>query len=68
MKIEELISGKDAHEAVDIGGTSIPISALSSLLKDGYVHLKPEKESRAVTLWGPTCSACFTAEQLRKMA
>lgn len=67
MKIEDLISGKNDHEDVNIEGTSIPVLALKKLMKDGYVHLKPEWHSKAFTLWGATCSACLTEKQLREM-
>ena len=68
MKIEELISGKNDNEAIDIEGTSIPISALKNLMEDGYVNLKAYKEEKTFSLWGKTCTACLTEQELREKA
>ena len=67
MKIEELISGKNDHEEVNIEGTSIPVSALKKLMKDGYVYLAPYRENKTFHLWGERCTAFFTEEALREM-
>ena len=68
MKIEELISGKNDTEVIDIEGTSVPISALKNLMKDGYVNLKAYKEEKTFSLWGKTCTACLTEQELREKA
>lgn len=68
MKIEELISGKNDQGEVDFEGISIPVSALKELAKDGYEHVKLYKENNTFSLWGKTCTACFTEEQLRERA
>jgi hypothetical protein len=65
MKIEELISGKEEHEKVEIEGITVLISTLKRLLDEGYVYFKPYKGNKTLSLWGKTCAACFTAEQLR---
>lgn len=52
MKIEELISGKNDNEVIEIEGVSIPISALKNLINDGYVNLKAYKEEKTFSLWG----------------
>ena len=66
MKIEELISGRDDKEDVDIEGISIPVLALKHLVKDGYEHVKLYKENNTFSLWGKTCTACLTEDQLRQ--
>jgi hypothetical protein len=68
MEIEELISGKDDQGEVDFDGISVPISALKELMKDGYEHVKLYRENNTFSLWGKTCTACFTEEQLRERA
>jgi len=66
MKIEEMISGKGDDEEIEVAGTAIPVSALRNLTKDGYDHLKPYKENNTFSVWGKTCTACFTEQQLRE--
>lgn len=66
MKIEELISGKNDQGEVAFEGISIPISILKGLVKDGYEHVKLYKDNNTFSLWGKTCTACFTEEQLRE--
>ncbi len=68
MKIEEIISGRNDQEDVDIEGISIPVLALKELIKDGYEHVKLYKENNTFSLWGKTCTACLTEEQLRQRA
>lgn len=68
MKIEELISGKNDNEVIEIEGVSIPISALKNLINDGYVNLKAYKEEKTFSLWGKTCTACLTEQELREKA
>lgn len=68
MKIEELISGKNDNEKIEIEGVSIPISALKNLIKDGYVNLKVYKEEKTFSLWGKTCTACLTEQELHEKA
>ena len=68
MKIEELISGKNDQGEVNFEGISIPISTLKDLVKDGYEHVKFYKDNNTFSLWGKTCTACFTEDQLRERA
>ena len=68
MKIEEMISGKNDQEEVNFEGISIPVSTLKELVKDGYEHVKLYKDNNTFSLWGKTCTACFTEEQLRQRA
>jgi hypothetical protein len=68
MKIEELISGRNDKGDVDIEGVSIPVLALKELINDGYEHVKLYKENYTFSLWGKTCTACLTEEQLRQRA
>jgi hypothetical protein len=66
MNIEELISGKDDSEKVELGGISIPVNSLKSLMQEGYVNLRPEPKSKSVVLWGKTVCACFREVQLQE--
>lgn len=68
MKIEDLISGKNDQGEVDIEGISIPVSTLRALFRDGYEHVKLYKDNNTFSLWGKTCTACFTEEQLHQRA
>jgi len=68
MKIEELVSGKDDATNIEMEGISIPVRTLRNFMENGYVHLKPERQSKSVTFWGKTCCACFTEEQLQEKA
>jgi hypothetical protein len=68
MKIEELISSKNDQEELNIDGISIPVLALKQLIKDGYEHVKLYKENNTFSVWGKTCTACLTEEQLRERA
>ncbi|MEJ2723299.1 MAG: hypothetical protein P8175_01395 [Deltaproteobacteria bacterium] len=66
LKIEELVAGKGDRDEVDVNGFSLPVSALKNFLNDGYVFLQPYKENKTFSLWGKTCTACFTEEQIRE--
>lgn len=68
MKIEDLITGKNDGEDVDIEGISIPVTALKKIMEEGYEHVKLYKENNTFSLWGKTNTACFTEEQLREKA
>lgn len=65
-KIEDLISGKNEQEEVNVDGISIPVLTLKKLMEHGYAHLRVYRENRTVSLWGKTCCACFTEQQLRE--
>jgi len=66
MKIEELISAKGDNEQIAVEGISIPVRAMQNLMKEGYVHCRPEPQNKTVTLWGKTCCACLTEGQLHE--
>ncbi|MGD2126180.1 MAG: hypothetical protein PVG99_08885 [Desulfobacteraceae bacterium] len=68
MNIEDHITGKGDHEEVNIEGAPISVLALKNLLAEGYTFLQPYKENNTFSVWGKTCSACFTAEQIRERA
>ncbi|MBW2341621.1 MAG: hypothetical protein JRF50_14985 [Deltaproteobacteria bacterium] len=65
IKIEDLISMENNREEVDVGGISVPVLKLKKLMEDGYAQLRAYKKNRTVSVWGKTCSACFTEQQLR---
>lgn len=68
FKIEELISGKEDSQEVNVDGFSLPVSALKKLMDDGYVNLQVYKDNKTFSLWGKNCTACFTEEQIRERA
>lgn len=68
MKLEELISGKGNGESIMIGKASLPVSALKQFMSEGYVHIRPYEPEGAFSLWGETCTGCFTEEQIRERA
>ena len=68
FKIEELISGKENGQEVNVDGFSLPVSALKKLMDDGYVNLQVYKDNKTFSLWGKNCTACFTEEQIRERA
>ena len=68
MKVEELIAGKKDEEKVSVDGVPVPVATIRRLHEQGYVHLNYYKDNRTFSLWGKTCTACFTLEQLQEMA
>ena len=68
MKIEDLISGKGDSEKVSVGNVSLPVSALKSFIKDGYVHVKPYMSEKTFSMWGKTCTGCFTEQEILERA
>jgi len=68
MKIEDMISGKDESEEMIIEGLRIPVSALKNLMQEGYEHLLPYKEEKTLSMWGKTCTGCFTEQEICQKA
>jgi len=66
MKIEDLVSGKREEEIIQIRGVSVPVWALKRLSGEGYSHVRPYPENKTLSLWGKTCSGCFTEEELKE--
>ena len=66
MKIEDLLSGKNEGEDITLGDASMPVSAFRKLLEEGYTHLKPYPQDQTFSLWGKTCTACLTPQQIRE--
>lgn len=64
MKIEDLISGKGNGDKVSVGGVSLPVSGLKKFIADGYVHIKPYENEGTFSMWGRSCTGCFTKEQI----
>jgi hypothetical protein len=64
MKIEELIAGKKDGQTVQIAGVSLPIVALKQFMDDGYTHLKPYQTEKTFSMWGKTCTGCFTENEI----
>jgi hypothetical protein len=68
MKIEDIISGKNDNEEVIIEGLKIPVSALKSFIKEGYEHLLPYSGEKTLSIWGKTCTGCFTEQEILEKA
>ncbi len=66
MKIEELISGRKDGDEVAFDSVSLPVTVLKKLMSDGYSYLKFYKDNSTFSLWGKTCTACFTERQIRE--
>ncbi len=66
MKIEELVSQKNTESEIEIDGVSVAVSSLQGLLEQGYENLMPYKDEKTFSVWGKTCTACFTFDQLAK--
>ena len=64
MEIEGLITGKNDGQDVQIAGVSLPIAALKRFMDDGYTHLKPYQKEKTFSLWGKTCTGCFTESEI----
>lgn len=66
MKIEELIAGKNDRQNIEFAGVSLPIAALRRFMDDGYTHMKPYQTEKTFSMWGKTCTGCFTEEEIVK--
>ncbi len=64
MKIDELVSGKNDNEEINIEGFKLPVSALKNFMKDGYEYMLPYKVEKTLSLWGKTRTGCFTKEEI----
>lgn len=68
MRVQDLVAGKGNGDRVEVEGFRVPVSALKRLLDEGYDNIRVYKESRTFSLWGKTCTACFSEEYLRNLA
>ncbi len=68
MKIEELISGKGDGEKVPVGNVSLPVSALKKFVAEGYDHVRPYESEHTFSMWGKTCTGCFTEQEVLERA
>jgi hypothetical protein len=68
MKIEEVIAGKSDQESVSLDGMSVPVAVLRNLSQEGYENLRFYRDNQTFSLWGKTCTACFTLEQIQEKA
>ncbi len=68
MEIEKLAYGKGKSEEIEISGTSIPVSVLKNLMEKGYIHIKSYQDEGTFSLWGKSCTGCFSSEELREMS
>lgn len=67
VMIEDIVSGKGDNEKVNVEGLTLPVKALKDLIKEGYVQLRVYKDNNTVSVWGKTCTACFSEKQLSGM-
>ena len=67
MKIDDLVADAGGAAEVDAGGIQIPVRGLNALREQGYEKLRPYRSENTVSVWGKTCSGCFTREQLLTM-
>ncbi len=68
MKIQDLIAVKGNGDHVVVDGLKVPVSSLKRLMDEGYENVRVYKQSRTFSLWGKTCSACFSEEHLSSLA
>lgn len=68
MNIKGLIEGKSDEQEIQVEGFALPVAALRKLTEDGYGKLRAYGENRTVAVWGKSCTACFTDEELRERA
>ncbi len=68
VKIEELVKGKGEQDRTTVEGLDVPVAALKSLVQQGYEHLRVYKDSKTLSLWGKTVSACLTLDQMQEKA
>lgn len=64
MKIEDLIAGKRDDEQVSIEGCRASVSALKRLMSEGYEQIRVYGQARTFSVWGKSCTACFSEEQM----
>jgi hypothetical protein len=67
-KIEELLRGKEKQDSLAVEGLDVPVAALKNLMQQGYENLRVYGDSKTLSLWGKTVSACFTLDQMREKA
>lgn len=65
MKIEELVSGKNDNDVIQLNGIGIQVSALKNLMKEGYENIKPYRTEKTFSVWGSNCTACVTPEEFQ---
>jgi hypothetical protein len=68
VKIEELVKDKSEQGHATVEGLDVPVAALKSLMQQGYENLRVYKDSKTLSLWGKTVSACFTLDQMQEKA
>lgn len=68
MKIDDMISGKNDNEVITFGGIHIPVSALKNFMKEGYDQMLPYEQEKTISIWGKTCTGCFTEQEIQERA
>jgi len=67
-KIEELLKGKGEQDRTTVEGLDVPVAALKSLMQQGYENLRVYRDSKTLSVWGKTVSACPTLDQMHEKA
>ncbi|MBN2123970.1 MAG: hypothetical protein JW821_06740 [Deltaproteobacteria bacterium] len=68
MDIQALISNKSDQDRVRLDGVDLPVGALRRLLKDGYEQVRVYEADGTFSVWGKSCTACFTKKQIEQVA
>ena len=68
MKIDGMISGKNNNDVISVGGISVPVSTLKIFMKEGYDQLQAYEQERTISIWGKTCTGCFTEQEIQEKA
>ena len=66
MNIEDVIAGKNDQEKVDLNGLQVPVTALKTLIGEGYTNIRTYNENQTFSLWGKNCTACLSMEQIQE--
>jgi hypothetical protein len=64
MKIQDLIADKGDRDQVSVEGCRASVSALRRLMEGGYEHIRVYGQTKTFSLWGKSCTACFSEEQM----
>jgi len=68
MNIDDMVSGKNNNEVITVGGINIPVSALKNFMEEGYDQLQAYEQEKTISMWGKTCTGCFTEQEIREKA
>ena len=67
MDITDIISGKSDEDRVSLDGSAVPVRTLRRLLEAGYENILFYPSDGTFSVWGKTCTACLTQEQVEQI-